>query len=151
MGISTPKPVVFWGGRYKQIWQRSRNAVDLRKAHDMYLCTFETTKNPYPGINAAATALWLDEKPTSEEIAGRVLAMLDDVTLEASDTWALAIKGEALLITGNVNEAKNWYARAAERCNFAKGTVQIMRQQAEHDLDALGFDVSVFDDIFTHK
>ncbi len=139
------------GGRYKQIWQRSRSAVDLRKAHDMYLCTFETTKNPYPGINAAATALWLDEKPTSEEIAVRVLTIFDDLTLDASDTWALATKGEALLLTGNVNEAKNWYARAAERCNYAKDTVQIMRQQAERDLDALGFDVSVFDDIFTHK
>lgn len=139
------------GGRYKQVWQRSLDTAHLRKSHDMYLCTFETTKNPYPGINAAATALWLDEKPTSEEIAHRILALLDYVTLEATDTWDLATKGEALLLTGDVNEAKNWYARAAERCNYATGTLQIMRQQAKRDLDALGLDVNTFDDIFKQK
>lgn len=139
------------GGRYKQVWQRSRDINHLRKSHEMYLDTFETTNDPYPGINAAATALWLKEKPISEQIARRVLGVLDGVTLNATDPWVLARKGEAYLLTGDTDQAKHWYARAAEQCNYAKGSVEIMRQQAERNLQALGFGVNDFDDVFKRK
>lgn len=139
------------GGRYKQEWQQSGDSNHLRKSHIMYLDTFKATRDPYPGINAAATALWLKDKPTSEKIAQQILDILSNVTLESSDAWALATKGEATLLTGDAEHAKKWYEQAAKRYNYAKGAIAAMRSQAEHDLTALGLKKNAFDGIFTNK
>jgi hypothetical protein len=138
------------GGRYKQIWLRSRDITFLEKSHKIYNDTFEITQDFYPGINAAATALWLEQKPQSEQIAHRVIGVLDSmgVTIQSKDPWALATKAEALLICGKLDQAKTWYRRAALESNFAKETVQTMRSQATRNLDALGFDDHSLDDVF---
>ena len=150
-GNFDPETSGLLGGRYKQIWQRSRDLTYLQKSHAMYLDTFEQTKNPYNGINAAATALWLKQKPASEQIAHRVLGMLKGVTLESTDPWDLATKGEAFLLSGDLIQARDWYARAARECKYAEETVQTMRRQAELNLDALGLDMHTFDGVFRPK
>jgi hypothetical protein len=139
------------GGRYKQEWQRSGDSNHLRKSHTMYLDTFKVTRDPYPGINAAATALWLKDKSTSEYIARQILEMMNDVSLESTDGWALATKGEATLLTGDAERAKQWYAQAAKRFNYGKGAIEAMRSQAQLNLKALGLKADAMEDVFLDK
>ncbi len=136
------------GGRFKQFWLLSRDPIYLAKSHETYLDTFEITDHPYPGVNAAATALWLEQKDESQKLAERVLLRLDGVTLDETDFWVLATKGEALLLAGQVPLAKEFYAKALERSDYARGVVKVIRDQAVRNLDALGFDRLDWNDIF---
>jgi len=136
------------GGRFKQMWNQSGKKVDLERSHKMYLATFAESDDPYPGINAAATALWLGNKPESEQIALKVLEIVDAKSPGRMDHWDIATKAEALLLSGNTDQAKKWYKKAALRCDFAPESINTMRSQAKKHIDHLGIGKNVFDDVF---
>lgn len=136
------------GGRFKQLWLHYRNQTDLERSHKMYLDTFDTSSDPYPGINAAATALWLGKKDESERIASKVLAHIDAKTPGSMDYWDLATKAEALTLTGNITEAKEWYQKAAQRCDYAPESINTMRSQAIKNIDSMGINADVLGDVF---
>lgn len=136
------------GGRFKQLWNRSGNNTDLERSHKMYLDTFNTSNDPYPGINAAATALWLGNQEESKRIASEVLAHIDAKTPGSMNYWDLATKAEALTLTGNITEAKEWYQKAAERCDYAPESINTMRTQAIMNIDSLGVNADVFGNVF---
>lgn len=136
------------GGRFKQLWLHYRNQTDLERSHKMYLDTFDTSSDPYPGINAAATALWLGNKDESKRIASEVLAHIDAKTPGSMNYWDLATKAEALTLTGNITEAKEWYQKAAECCDYAPESINTMRTQAIMNIDSMGVNADVFGNVF---
>jgi len=135
-------------GRYKQKWQETGNKRFLEQSFNVYRDTFKLTKDYYPGINAAATALWLKKPSESKRIARMVLSRLEKVPQEQMDHWQLATKGEAYLLIGELDKAKKSYGKAVERCAHAKGSVQIMQQQARLDLKVMGLTENAIDDVF---
>jgi hypothetical protein len=125
-------------GRYKQQWKNSGNEADLRRCHQTYLAAFDRSGEFYPGINAAATALWLGDKALSRDLARRVLVVLRLVATPERDAWYHATEAEAHLLLEDVDAAKVCYRRAVHRCDHAPETVRTMQAQAEEDLRHLG-------------
>ena len=136
------------GGRYKQRWLASEANADLQQAHDVYLAAFVATNDFYPGINAAATALWLGQYDTSRELAKRVLQSLAAVPLAARDVWYHASEGEAQLLLGDFVLSKSGYQRAVHLCEYAPETIATMRSQAEENLARMGRDRNEFALVF---
>jgi hypothetical protein len=136
------------GGRYKQRWQVSKADEDLQQAHDVYLEAFTATNEFYPGINAAATALWLRKNDLSRDIAHRVLQSLAAVPLAARDVWYHASEGEAQLLLGDLVLARRCYQVAVHLCEYAPETIATMRAQAEENLARMGMDRHEFALIF---
>lgn len=139
------------GGRFKQIWKQSGSKADLERSNEMYLSTFSATGDPYPGINAAATALWLGNKSESERIAAEVLDIVDAKSPGSIDHWDLATKAEALTLTGNIDQAKEWYKKAALRCDYAQESINTMRAQVHRHLKSMGMAEDIFADAFKHR
>lgn len=135
-------------GRYKQKWQQTGDKRFLRQTYKVYVDTFKNTKHWYPGINAAASALWLEEALESKTIARQVLRHLKGLSSAQMDQWQLAAKGEAYLLTGNLDSAKKFYSEAVARCPGAKESIRTMQRQARLDLKALGLSGSELDDVF---
>ena len=137
------------GGQYKKMWEISGDSDHLQKSHNIYLNTYKKTRDTNPGINAAATALWLKDKPTSEKIAQEIINKMNHVSLESNDGWALATKGEAMLLTGDLENAKKWYTQAVKRFDYDdKGAVKIMQSQAQRNLKALVLNKNAMENIF---
>jgi len=123
-------------GRYKQMWQKTGDIKLLPNAFDLYDETYRVTGDPYPGINAAATALWLNKKDESQSLAKDVLNKLN-IDKDEMDHWQMASKGEAYLLAKDMSEAMEWYGLAAKRCDFAKESIETMRRQAQRHINAL--------------
>jgi hypothetical protein len=135
-------------GRYKQQWAASNDEADLRRSHQTYLAAFDATNDFYPGINAAATALWLGERELSRQLARRVMNALMTIPLGVRDAWYHATEGEAQMLLGDFGAAKTCYQRAVHRCEYAPETVLTMRSQAEKNLELLGRDREEFALVF---
>jgi len=138
------------GGRYKQLYLRNheQNKQYLQQSYDVYLDSFKQSRDWYPGINAAALALWKNNKPQSVELAHEVLDALDSTPAEKIDCWHMASKGEAYLLLNDLPRARLWYGKAAKTCQYAPGTIKIMQGQAQLDLDKLGLDLKSLDTSF---
>jgi len=135
-------------GRFKQIWKQSGKKEDLEKSHQMYSFTFTATNDPYPGINAAATALWLGNKSESKQIAAKVLEIVDTKSPGSMNHWDLATKAEALMLTNSIDQAKEWYKKAALHCNYARESINTMRAQIDRHIVIMGIDRNAFEDVF---
>jgi len=133
------------GGRFKQLYLQKKEPKYLQQSYDVYIDAFQRTKDWYPGINAAALALWMKNKSTSTNIAHEVLMELDKTPAAKVDCWHMATKGEAYLLANDIGRAKVWYGKAAETCDYAPGTIKIMQNQANLNLKALGLDPGVLD------
>ena len=133
------------GGRYKQLYLQNQDEKYLRQSYDVYVDSFGRSRDWYPGINAAALALWLKDRSRSVELAHEVLTELDKTPTHKADCWHLASKGEAYLLINDLPRAKLWYGEAAKKCDFAPGVIKIMQNQARIDLKHLGLDASALD------
>ena len=64
------------GGTLKRRWLKTGEDTWLRAAHVTYAAAYATHRDPYPGINAAACSLWLNDHATSRQIAAEIVASL---------------------------------------------------------------------------
>ncbi len=135
------------GGRLKQRWLDTGDPRDLEQSFDFYLDAFKRTDDYYPGINAAALALWL-KRPDKDDLAYQALSALEKTPPAHAQTWHSASMGEAYLLTGDLGRAKLWYGEAAKNCDYAAETVQTMQRQARRNLKELGLDEAALDDCF---
>lgn len=137
-GHTDPETAGILGGRYKDLWLQSGARVHLEKSHATYMDAFEASLNPYPGINAAATAFWLGDQALSQNIARRVLKLLQATPPSARDCWHLATEAEAMLLLGDHNTANALYTKACESCDHASGIVAIIERQLNLHENKLG-------------
>ena len=129
------------GGRYKDLWRETGIREHLEKSHATYLSAFKTNPDdPYPGINAAATALWLGERDLSQRVARDVLALLQARPRSARDCWHHATEAEARLLLGEREAARALYRKACESCDYAPGILLTIGRQLNQHEEVLGLE-----------
>ncbi len=136
-------------GVYKRLWDDTQDRRLLERAHSAYRQGWEREKtNSYLGINAAATALWLDRMPLARRLATEVEALFSegDQALRRSgrdpqtmgDYWTQATWPEAMLILGRLAEARRLYRAAFAGDGALPGDAKVTREQAVKILRKLG-------------
>jgi predicted nucleotide-binding protein len=124
-------------GVFKRRYVETRNKAWLQGAFDEYERTFQASKEPYPGINAAATALWLGNKKLSRTRAAEVLAILQKKPESERDHWDWASLGEAQMLTGKMSDALWCYQKAVAKDPTRLRDIAVMRKQARISLREL--------------
>jgi hypothetical protein len=134
---------------HKRVWlERGESArADLDRACDLYAEAYAATGDPYPGINAAALALYRGDRGRSTALAHDVLARLKGRGQSTGDHWSRATIGEALLLSGDLAEARRAYREAIIAAGEKWQDVAVMRRQARRNLVALGLPSSALDDV----
>jgi len=108
-------------GVYKRIWRNSQDQDFLSKSHETYRWGWRKSKNPYLGINAATTALWLNNINDARQIAGETKATLNKrrtMICKRTDSrydlnyWDMVTLAEAHLLASEMDQAKELYSRA---------------------------------------
>jgi len=91
---------------------------------DLYLEGFETSKDTYCGINAAAKSLMLGGEDTAKAkaIASDVADCLPDEISNDMGYWDAATIAEATLIAGRVDEAQSLYGDAVSLAPLETGS-----------------------------
>lgn len=105
-----------WGRIWKDRWRMGLvdKRTALRNALEKYGSAFELTQRAYPGVNAAALALFLDERESANQFASAAMQSAMAVAdKDEGDHWAQASIGDSLLILGRTEEALQAYQRAA--------------------------------------
>jgi hypothetical protein len=137
-------------GVYKRLWLRERRNAPLKRSHETYLAGWKASRetSAYLGSNAAATALWLGRTELARTLAQSVLELLTArmqrlrkkiADPEASmGLWNAAIVAELQLLSGDLDAAKNSYARLFTRHADKRGGIEVARKQAELILEQSG-------------
>jgi CRP-like cAMP-binding protein len=112
-----------------------------RTSFEAYHSLFEHKQGYYPGVNAATMALIANDGETARRIAGRLVQTLPR---DAEDYWPLATLAEALLISGQPEEAEAVLARAAVAKGADDGAKATTILQFRRLRDALDIDMEVF-------
>jgi class 3 adenylate cyclase/tetratricopeptide (TPR) repeat protein len=135
------------GRTYKDQWcVDPENEEPLRKAFACYNRAFEVAPpDSYPGINAATIALLLKDTDEAHRLAKIVLEICQQ---QPDDYWKHATVAEALVVLGEVEQAKSAYrdAVAAEKDNLR--AFSSTRKQARSLSRQLYGRSDVFDDCF---
>jgi len=125
------------------------DAALLRQSHQTYRRGWDRSlgQNNYLGVNAATTALLLDDRDTAAEIAGRVRANLEGVFAKmaaapggpvAVSFWDQVTLGEVLLLAGDHAAAKHWYQKAFREHPANTDEIRVARDQARRILERRG-------------
>jgi class 3 adenylate cyclase/tetratricopeptide (TPR) repeat protein len=136
---------------YKDRALESPNSADsqaaLGSSLKLYTEAYQSAGGYWSGINAATIALATGNAKMASELANRVKIQCQTTLDESpSEIWKLATLGEAALITGDLEEAQLWYARALV-AGAGFGDRASMRRNARLALDAKGRDVSWLDQV----
>ncbi len=135
---------------YKDLGLNGGGKQDLLKARDLYLEAYRLEESPWPGVNAATLSLMLGD----HDDAVRIASVVQKETLQrlehpgsSDEYWLRATLGEIALIRGGVNEAEEYYARAAGIA-WGLGDLVTTRRNARALLRHQGFDPTALDGCF---
>ena len=104
--------------------------------------------NYYPLINTAAVSLFLGRRPDAETRAREVIRLCETHLSSDESYWLKATLGEAHLILGNLDEARNFYRAASEAACRDVASLQTMRSQAVRIQTAAEIDPAFLNDAF---
>ena len=122
------------GRVYKDLWERctepKRKNDLLRLSAAVYETSYRMHREYWTGINAATLAACLGDEKCAAETAASVreqcLAIVEKSDAAGSaDYWALATLGEAALVLGRRDEARDYYARAVPRGRSRAGRPEL--------------------------
>lgn len=117
-----------WKDAYHRAPNQQGATALIRRARDEYLAAYALDHDTFPGINAATLSLLLDDRGEAERLARQVAARL--AALPAPRTfWDLATAGEAHLLLGDIERARDRYAAAYRAAHGDAGSVATMRRQ----------------------
>ncbi len=125
-------------GIYKGFWEQQQDSGFLAKSHATYLRGWKLNKNPYLGINAATTALWLEKPAESASISKEVRTVLEKrqrlIRQKNGDKfdlsyWDLVTLAEACLLLKELDKATELYDLAFSRHSSEKGRVGATQKQ----------------------
>lgn len=120
------------GRLWKDRLHRTQGAEAARewasRARDEYLAAYALQRAPYPGINAATLSQVLGETAAARNLARGIVARL--VAQAASLTcWDHATLGEAKILLGDLDDARDSYAAAYASAPADAGSIASMRRQ----------------------
>ena len=104
----------------------------LKRAAEIYSDAYQQSGGYWSGINAATMNLLIGREERARQFASKVREQcLEEIKDPSGDPyWELAALGEAALISHNLSEASEWYARAAEQGGRRFGDLQSSRRNA---------------------
>jgi len=135
-------------GVYKRMWHKNNNAAYLTKSHETYTWGWRNSRNSntYLGINAAATALWLNDRAEMQAISREVKAILEkrrrmiqQKTESRYDLnyWDLVTLAEANLLASNQGKAQELYDLAFTRYASETANIKTTKEQQRLLLESL--------------
>ena len=133
----TPESGGITGGIYKRKYFETGHRAWLQGAFDEYERTHQASPDPYPAINVAATALWLDKPEISRARAMEARRSLEAKPQAKLTHWDWATLGEAAMLTGDTQSALGFYEKAVALEPSHGRDIAVMRRQARRNLDAL--------------
>jgi class 3 adenylate cyclase len=120
------------GRLWKDAYHRAPEAPEaktlIERARDEYLAAYALDHDTFPGINAATLSRLLGARSESERLAREVAERLAAQAAPRS-FWDLATAGEAQLLLGNIETARDQYAAAYRAAHGEAGSVATMRRQ----------------------
>jgi len=124
-------------GILKRRYFETKNQAWLQGAFDQYDQAFKLSGDPYPGINAAATALWLGKKDFSRATALEISGLVAAKPEPKRDQWDWATLGEASLLNEDIDQALACYGKAVSLAPAHTRQISVMRKQARISLKSL--------------
>ena len=126
---------------------RRTRLQELRRARSLYLDGYRRYGFTWLGINAASLSLLLDERRLAATIAREVLEVsVEELATGRGDGyWNATTGGEAALLLGDVDRARDLYARAFVGHAERVGDLVTTRRNARLVAEVLGTDVSWLD------
>jgi len=100
----------------------------LERARDEYLAAYALEQDTFPGINAATLSRLLGDRAGAERIAREVATRIA-ARPAPRDFWDFATAGEAELLLGRFDRARDAYAAAYAGAADDAGSVATMRRQ----------------------
>lgn len=100
------------------------------RARKEYLAAYALERDPYPGINAATLSLLLGDREAAQALAREIRLRLAS-QMPPHTCWDHATEGEALLLLGEFERARECYAAARAAAPRDAGTVATMRRQVK--------------------
>src|SRR5215472_6594064 len=85
----------------------------LLRASDAYEALFKASNDAYPGVNAAALALWAGERDRATALASDALAAMPSPAESSRPYWSLATEAELRLLLGDSAGAAELIKRIA--------------------------------------
>ena len=98
------------------------------RARQQYLAAYGLQHDPYPGVNAATLSWLVGDRASARFLAQEIMTRLA-AQAEPRTCWDQATEGEALLLLGRFDEARQSYAAAHESAPGDAGSVATMRRQ----------------------
>jgi class 3 adenylate cyclase len=103
-------------------------AAFAHRARDEYLAAWSLSHDPYPGINAASLSLLLGDHAATRELARAVNARIEAQPPPRA-VWDEVTLGEAALLLGQPERARECYVAALTAAAGDAGSVATMRRQ----------------------
>jgi hypothetical protein len=119
------------GRLWKDAFHRALSRADApqiaERARKEYLAAYALQRDPYPGINAATLSMLLGDRAAARRLAEEIAARLGQSTPQ--NCWDHATAGEAHLLLGQLDQARQDYAAAYRAAPNDAGSVATMRRQ----------------------
>jgi tetratricopeptide (TPR) repeat protein len=107
-----PETVGIYARTWMDRYAKSSDAMDLRRARDLYAEAFARAADDYyTGINAAAKSVLLGELDAARDYAARVQKIVGTQP-RTGDYWLTATIGEVFLLQGQYDDAARLYKAA---------------------------------------
>lgn len=141
---------------HKDLWQQASDPEErqrqLQQSFGYYFQAYQLNRGYYTGINAATVALLADDTDHARTIAQEVhqmcMAEYQSSPDAANNYWLTATLAEAALIHGDIEEAGQWYSRAADLGRGKYGNLNSTRRNAWLIIDHLQLDRRTIDQYF---
>ncbi len=120
---------------------------ELRRARELYLDAFRRFGLTWHGINAASLSLLLGQRRMATTMAREVLEIsLNELEAASGDRyWSASTGGEAALLLGEVDQARDLYAQAGAVRSTRVGDLVTTRRNALLVARSLGVDATWLD------
>jgi class 3 adenylate cyclase/tetratricopeptide (TPR) repeat protein len=111
----------------------------LHRAHGLYVESYRRFGGYWTAVNAATTAMLLDDRGTAHALARQVLERCRlALEMDPDPYWPAATLGEAYLILEDRPQAAEWYGKAGEIGRNRLGALTSTRRNAQLLLEHLG-------------
>ena len=117
-----------WKDAFARAPEHPAATATAQRARDEYLAAYALARDPYPGVNAATLSMLLGDRDAARALASEVAGWLAAQSAAAT-CWDHATAGEAALLLGALDRARESYAAARALAAQDAGTIATMRRQ----------------------
>ena len=117
-----------WKDAFARAPEHPAAIAAAQRARAEYMAAYALTQDPYPGVNAATLSMLLGDRDAGQALASEVANRLAAQS-ESATCWDHATAGEAALLLGALDRARESYTAARALAAQDAGTIATMRRQ----------------------